>query len=96
MFFCKKTVYICTIKHDNDFDKGLKITKMSELKTRYDKLTNREIKQLCKVLGTHGHLKSATDLTGLNPNTINRAKNGLQILVENAAIIREMLLPKKK
>ena len=65
---------------------------ITELKTRYDKFSNEEIEFLQKILNVHGHLKSAMQLTGLNRNTLKRAKEGLQITKENASVIREKLL----
>jgi hypothetical protein len=67
----------------------------------YDRLTKDEVRKLRSLLKERGELKKSSMETGLNVNTIKRAKEGLDILIGNANIIRAVLLkdnsePKEK
>lgn len=66
---------------------------MNDLQTLYTSLTNAEAKKLTTIIrAKQGNLKACSERTGLSAGTLKRAKDGCDILPENAEIIREKLL----
>lgn len=66
---------------------------MEVLLNATERLSKKEASKLNKILRSrHGNITACANKTGLNTNTLKRAKDGLEIKKINADTIREVLL----